>query len=357
MKKSELLILGGPYDAASPLKGQGGVARSIHNIITSKPFNESFNFDLFDDSNSKAKLARPIIFFLDKILRLIKILYSKNYDSALIFCNSINLAFFEKFILVLIVKIRDIRIYVRYGGGIYQNFYSKSYLSPIFSLFFSMQDGIIVQEKTGELFYGKFKNDNILSQANFFKDDDLNPKLKSRTPSQRLRVLLVAGKDYVRKGFHVSIDAVKLVGDKFDFKVISSNRETIKIVRKANLSNYVQSLPSLDYYELKNLLSISDILVLPSSNEGLPNLVLESMANGLVILATEVGSVGDVLIDGQNGFLINSNETDKIANLLNMLNNKRSLVSKIRQNNISKINDRYSESIVVPKLINFLKNN
>ena len=346
MVKSKILVLGGPYDMNSPLRGQGGIARTINNIVTSHLFVKEFNFDYFDDSNPNFKVSKYFVVLLDKITRLIKLLLTNKYDSALVFCNSINLAFLEKFLIILIIKMRSIKIFVRYG-----------YFGPIFNLFFSMQDGIIVQEKTGKSFYGKFKVDKISSNANFLKDDYLSYNKKETKTSQKLKVILVAGKDYIRKGFHHSIDAVKLVSQSsdFEFKVISSNKHTIKEIRKMNLFSKIKSLPHLDYNELKNLLSVSDILILPSSNEGLPNLILESMANGLVILTTGVGSIADVVIDGENGFIINTINGEEIANLLIMINENRSLLSKIRVNNTSKIKKKYSEKVVIPKLINFLK--
>jgi glycosyltransferase involved in cell wall biosynthesis len=55
------------------------------------------------------------------------------------------------------------------------------------------------------------------------------------------------------------------------------------------------------------------LLALPSYNEGLPNVMLESMACGTPVIATPVGSIPDVLVDGENGFLMYDNSPTALA--------------------------------------------
>lgn len=64
-----------------------------------------------------------------------------------------------------------------------------------------------------------------------------------------------------------------------------------------------------------------DALLLPSRTEGLPNVVLEAMAMGVPVAATDVGGVSDLLDGGDCGIILSDDETDwakQIAPLLSL---------------------------------------
>lgn len=64
---------------------------------------------------------------------------------------------------------------------------------------------------------------------------------------------------------------------------------------------------------LPRYLNDIQIVVVPSAFEGLPNIVLESMACGCVVLATGVGGIPDLIQDGVTGFLLDDRSPEAIA--------------------------------------------
>jgi glycosyltransferase involved in cell wall biosynthesis len=58
-----------------------------------------------------------------------------------------------------------------------------------------------------------------------------------------------------------------------------------------------------------------DALILPSYSEGMPNVVLEAMARGLVILATNVGAMS-ILVNQDNSIIIESSEAKSIKKVI-----------------------------------------
>jgi glycosyltransferase involved in cell wall biosynthesis len=54
---------------------------------------------------------------------------------------------------------------------------------------------------------------------------------------------------------------------------------------------------------LQNLLDACDVLLCPSYSEGMPNVIMEAMARGLAIIATDVGAVR-LMVDSDNGILM-----------------------------------------------------
>lgn len=65
--------------------------------------------------------------------------------------------------------------------------------------------------------------------------------------------------------------------------------------------------------ELPGYLNQLSLLVLPSYTEGLPKIMLEAMACGTPVLATPVGAVPDVIVDGKTGFIMENNSPECIA--------------------------------------------
>lgn len=81
----------------------------------------------------------------------------------------------------------------------------------------------------------------------------------------------------------------------------------------AQPGNNIRFVGWIPHAELPRYLNELKLLVLPSYTEGLPNIMLEAMACGTPVLATPVGSVPDVIRDGQTGFIIENNSPECIA--------------------------------------------
>lgn len=90
--------------------------------------------------------------------------------------------------------------------------------------------------------------------------------------------------------------------------------------------------------EIPNYLNELKLLVLPSYQEGIPNIVLEAMACGTPVVATPVGGVPDFVEDGETGFIMKNNNPKCIVenviraleypNLDKIVKNARELVEK-----------------------------
>jgi glycosyltransferase involved in cell wall biosynthesis len=90
------------------------------------------------------------------------------------------------------------------------------------------------------------------------------------------------------------------------------------------------------------LLSAVDVSVMPSLNEALSNVLLESMAAGAAVVATNVGGTAEALVDGKNGLLIPpANPQAMAAAILHLMDNAplaRELGNQARRT----ISDRFS---------------
>lgn len=67
------------------------------------------------------------------------------------------------------------------------------------------------------------------------------------------------------------------------------------------------------------LLNESDIFVLPSWSEGLPNAMIEAMSAGLACILTEVGMIPDYVVHGRHGLLVPPRDVDALTQALTQL--------------------------------------
>jgi L-malate glycosyltransferase len=74
---------------------------------------------------------------------------------------------------------------------------------------------------------------------------------------------------------------------------------------------------------VSELLSISDICCLTSESEGFSNSILEYMAAGKPVVATDVGGAAEAIVENETGFLVASNDHEALADRLIILLNNR----------------------------------
>lgn len=100
-------------------------------------------------------------------------------------------------------------------------------------------------------------------------------------------------------GLSADFPSVRLVlaGDG-DFGAVSERLSALQISDQVSMPGWITG------DKKRELLSVSDIFVLPSYIEGLPVSMLEAMAYGLPVVVSRVGSVPEVLVDGVNGLIV-----------------------------------------------------
>lgn len=84
----------------------------------------------------------------------------------------------------------------------------------------------------------------------------------------------------------------------------------IKEVEKRNLKNNFRILGKRE--DLPLLYSKMQVLLLPSYREGFPNVVLEAMASGVPVVATNAGGVTEIVENGTTGFVVKKGDTQSM---------------------------------------------
>lgn len=82
-------------------------------------------------------------------------------------------------------------------------------------------------------------------------------------------------------------------------------------INSAGLESYVHLLGVRQ--DIPQLLAISQLFILPSLYEGLPNALLEALAAGVPVVATDLGGCREIIADGQNGMLVPAGNAAMLA--------------------------------------------
>ncbi|PIW67105.1 MAG: hypothetical protein COW10_07450 [Candidatus Omnitrophica bacterium CG12_big_fil_rev_8_21_14_0_65_42_8] len=89
--------------------------------------------------------------------------------------------------------------------------------------------------------------------------------------------------------------------------------KALRYIKKNNLQGYVNFLGHLDDSELKKEYERSSVFIFPSYQDVAPLALLQAMAAGKAIVASNIGGIPYIIDDGVNGFLINTGDPHSLA--------------------------------------------
>lgn len=131
--------------------------------------------------------------------------------------------------------------------------------------------------------------------------------------------------------FLLSVSSIIKKNDDIRFLIIGNGklkRKIIKYIRKKDLGEKIDVIDWVDHRTLSKYLNDMKLLIIPSHTEGLPNIMLESMACGTPVLANNVGAIPDIIINGKTGFLMENNTPENIS---------RNVIEIIKKHDLEKI--------------------
>ena len=145
----------------------------------------------------------------------------------------------------------------------------------------------------------------LKSRLNLAEEDKLVIHVGNFSPEKNHEFLLDIFSEIKKEDSHVKLICV---GGGLLFEKIKS------LVKRRNLEDTIFLLGFRK--DIPELLAASDCFVLSSKIEGVPGVILEAATQKKPSVATNVGGVSEVLIDGCTGYLINDFNKDDFKNKL-----------------------------------------
>lgn len=198
----------------------------------------------------------------------------------------------------------------------------------------------------------KNRNINIITLCNWMHDCSINSKafrnfrhtiipnlidfenypLLNREQEKRkhnldngLKTLMFIAQDInnKRKGFDLLLKALNLITQKAN--IITVGGDKISLNSNFNHLHFkkIEHIP-----DLNSLYSASDLVLLTSREDNLPNVMLESFANGTPVISFKVGGMKDWIKENETGYLIQPFSTEKLSEKITyFLDNKNNFDS------------------------------
>lgn len=134
--------------------------------------------------------------------------------------------------------------------------------------------------------------------------------------------------------------------------------ECENLIKKLGIEDQVSLIGWVENDLIGDLIDGWDLLLFPSDAEGLPNAPLEAMARGVPVLASKVGGLKDVLVDGYNGWFLEGTDPDDILKSIEHVAEADSIVVSTISNNARRtIEGEFSRSNAALKAQAVLKAN
>lgn len=138
------------------------------------------------------------------------------------------------------------------------------------------------------------------------------------------KVILFVGRLVEIKGVAYLIDAMRQINAML--VIVGDGPLRAKLEEQAaDLGRKVIFLGAKTHKELKTIYASADIFVVPSITiehgvqEGVPTVLMEAMASGLAIIASDSGGIASVIHHGYNGLLCRERDSEGLAESINML--------------------------------------
>ncbi len=173
---------------------------------------------------------------------------------------------------------------------------------------------------------------------------------------------LSVGRFHWVKGYQYSISAIaglKELDRTIQYTIVVNNNiseEILYQIDELSLRNIVKIIHPNSQHEVYRIMKNSDCFILPSVQEGISNVVLESMAIGLPVVSSDCGGMKEIINNGKNGFYFPARDSDALKEtLLKVMNFEFADRKKIANQGKKYIRENYNPELIKSKYHNFYK--
>lgn len=163
---------------------------------------------------------------------------------------------------------------------------------------------------------------NGIDKTKFFPRE-INACRRMLNLPEEFFIFIYIGNMIAAKGVDVLLDAYEEIPDALKTKCIlvmvgggNKDEEILQRINEPDFNGLVIKSSPVSHADIPIWLGASDCLILPSFAEGYPNVLVEALACGKPVIASNVGGVPEIVQHGKNGLLVPANDRVALTNAM-----------------------------------------
>lgn len=324
------------------MKGKGGIAsvlmsysREIH----------TFNYV---KTNSRRGFVCGLI---NAVCALLMIFYYKWIKKVLIvhIHGATGKSFFRKVLYVKVANLLGYKVIYHSHGAEFKEYAKRCGEVRVSKILMKCSAVVVLSRSWERYFKDELKLDNVYIINNIV--EPVCDIMYNDCETNKLSLLFL-GEIGERKGVFDLLEMVFTYREELKDRIIlriGGNGDVAKLhelINKYEVADFVEYVGWVQGEKKSMLLRTSDVIVLPSYNEGLPIFLLEAMSYAKPIISTNVGGIPEIIENGKNGYLFNAGDNDTMYKCICSYLNNRNLVCIHGKNGLEKVVAYYPSTVM-----------
>ena len=337
-KKKKILFIGGTSG--------GGVATINNEVI--KIFDKAgYEYDLIDTEKMKSRFLAPIAYLLAYIVSFFRIV-GRRPDLVYLQCAQTGYMHQSFFLLIAKILGRETVAHFHAKADLKGTTTTSQFNRILFSEKYTDRMILLTRPCMDCLLENGWKKKTFVI-PNFISTEDLPTVIEL---ADRRKLFLYLGRMNWEKGIYEILEAAKCLKDeKFVF--------VGNIDNDADKKRFTEELDGIENAEWRGplygdekygIIAESKFLLFPTKRDEFPMTLIESTILGCVPLVSLIGSVGEIIKDGYNGFYISPDDIDGIVEKIREWKDNPDL-RKVSENGIEYARRNFTSQAVEDKLL------
>lgn len=225
---------------------------------------------------------------------------------------------------------------------------------------------IVFRKATYITVVSNFLKEKLVSELNFPKEKVLvipmpvnTEKIKAFPVEQgkSVKIILCVARYTRQKKLDVLLEALSLLKDwNIDFQAIligegPEKDELVKLIKALSLEEKIKLVGLISQEELNKYYNLSDVVVLPSVDEGFGLVLVEAGLCKKPVVGARSGGITDIIEDGVTGFLVPPEDKLALAQAVKKVLSDNELAVRLGQNAYEQVWKRFSPQAITERFL------